>query len=157
MASSRRLRVIGVAEYVDIPAWNVRALAAKVDTGARTSALHVENVEELGRRRVRFDVRLNRRLPRQHVRVEATIVRRGRVRSTNGVVKPRLFVEVNVSIGGVRRKIELGLVDRRNMIYRMLLGRSALAGVFLVDPGRRFVLHKSRGTGSPRGEAADAC
>ena len=157
MASSRRLRVIGVAEYVDIPAWNVRALAAKVDTGARTSALHVENVEELGRRRVRFDVRLNRRLPREHVRVEATIVRRGRVRSTSGVVKPRLFVEVNVSIGGVRRKIELGLVDRRNMIYRMLLGRSALAGVFLVDPGRRFVLDKARTTGSPRREAADVC
>lgn len=150
--------MIGVAEYVDIPAWNVRALAAKVDTGARTSALHVENVEELGRRRVRFDVRLNRRLPREHVRVEATILRRGRVRSTSGVVKPRLFVAVNVSIGGVRRKIEVGLVDRRTMIYRMLLGRSALAGVFLVDPGRRFLLAKSRGSSSStRREAADAC
>jgi hypothetical protein len=158
VAASRRLRVIGVAEYVDIPAWNVRALAAKVDTGARTSALHVENVEELGRRRVRFDVRLNRKLPREHVRVEATISRRGRVRSTNGVVKPRLFVEVNVSIGGVRRKIEVGLVDRRNMIYRMLLGRSALARVFLVDPSRRFVLEKSRSaSASARREAADAC
>lgn len=157
MATPRRLRVIGVAEYVDIPAWNVRALAAKVDTGARTSALHVENVEELGRRRVRFDVRLNRKLPRERVRVEATILRRGRVRSTSGVVKPRLFVEVNVSIGGVRRKIELGLVDRRSMIYRMLLGRSALSGVFLVDPSRRFVLDKPRGAGSARREEADAC
>jgi hypothetical protein len=140
----RRPLVIGAAEFVDIPAWGVRGLAAKVDTGARTSALHVENVREMRGGRVRFDVRLHRRLPERRVTVEATIHRRGRVRSTNGQAEPRLFVAVGIRVGPVRKRVELGLVDRKNMIYRMLLGRSVLAGSFLVDVGRRFVLTHGR-------------
>ena len=141
---ARRPLVIGAAEFVDIPAWGVRGLPAKVDTGARTSALHVENVRELPRGRVRFDVRLHRRLPERRVTVEAAIQRRGRVRSTSGKSEPRLFVTVGIHVGTVRRRVELGLVDRKNMIYRMLLGRSALAGVFLVDAARRFLLTRER-------------
>ncbi|HEX6767507.1 MAG TPA: RimK/LysX family protein [Polyangiaceae bacterium] len=140
----RRPLVIGAAELVDIPAWGVRDLAAKVDTGARTSALHVENVRELPRGRVRFDVRLHRRHPERRVVVEAAILRRGRVRSTSGDAEPRLFVAVGIRLGPVRKRIELGLVDRKNMIYRMLLGRSALGGSFLVDAGRRFLLTRPR-------------
>jgi hypothetical protein len=156
LPESRRPKLIGAAEYVDIPAWKVHALAAKVDTGARTSALHVENVEELGGGRVRFDVRLNRRLPKESVRVEATISRRGRVRSTSGVVRPRLFVHAVIRVGGIRRRIELGLVDRSRMIFRMLLGRSALEGVFLIDPGRRFLLGE-RPRRRASGENISAC
>ena len=153
----RRPLVIGAAEFVDIPAWGVRGLAAKVDTGARTSALHVENVRELPRGRVRFDVRLHRRLPERRVTVEAAIRRRGRVRSSSGDAEPRLFVVVGICVGPVRKRVELGLVDRKNMIYRMLLGRSALAGSFLVDAGRRFLLARSRRP-LPRGEeAVDPC
>lgn len=143
---ARRHLVIGAAEFVDIPAWGVRELAAKVDTGARTSALHVENVRELPRGRVRFDVRLHRRHPEQRVAVEAAILRRGRVRSSSGDAEPRLFVAVGIRLGPVRKRIELGLVDRKNMIYRMLLGRSALHGSFLVDAGRRFLLTRPRAT-----------
>jgi len=136
--------LIGAAEFVDIPAWGVRALAAKVDTGARTSALHVENVRELPRRRVHFDVRLHHSRPERRVTVEAAIQRRGRVRSTTGTTESRLFVATVVRVGPVRKRVELGLVDRKNMIYRMLLGRSALSGSFLVDVGRRFLLARPR-------------
>jgi len=153
----RRPLVIGAAEFVDIPAWGVRGLAAKVDTGARTSALHVENVRELPRGRVRFDVRLHRRLPERRVTVEAAIHRRGRVRSTNGKAEPRLFVSVGIHVGPVRKRVELGLVDRKNMIYRMLLGRSALSGSFLVDAGRRFLLARSRASIQRAEEAAEPC
>ena len=139
VSSPRRPIVIGAAEYVDIPAWGVYRLAAKVDTGARTSALHVENVRTLPGGRVRFDVRLHRREPERRVAVEAHVHRKGRVRSTSGEAEPRLFVRVSVRVGGVKKRLELGLVDRRHMIYRMLLGRSALAGSFLVDAGRRFL------------------
>ena len=138
-ARSARDRVlIGAVEAVDIPAWGVRGLPAKVDTGARTSALHVERVEELAGGRVRFDVRLHPNDP-GCVRVNAVVRRRGRVRVASGAEKPRLFVVARVRLGDTTRSIEIGLVDRRRMLYRMLLGRSALAG-FLIDPSQRFVL-----------------
>ena len=151
----RRPLLIGAAEFVDIPGWGVRGLAAKVDTGARTSALHVENVRELRGGRVRFDVRLHRRLPERRVTVEAAIHRRGRVRSTSGQAEPRLFVAALIRVGPVRKRIELGLVDRKNMIYRMLLGRSALSGSFLVDAGRRYLLTRERLPAPRAGETAD--
>lgn len=131
--------VIGATELVSIPAWGVERLPAKIDTGARTSALHVEEVEELSGGRVRFDVRLKRRDPEARVRVEAAIVRRGRVRASNGRIQTRLFVSARIEIGDVARRVEIGLVDRRDMLYRMLLGRSALAGSFVVDPGKSYV------------------
>jgi hypothetical protein len=132
--------LIGAVEAVDIPAWGVRGLAAKVDTGARTSALHVEHIEELTGGRVRFDVRLHPSDPDSCVRVNAVVRRRGRVRVASGAERARLFVVARVRLGGVTRSIEIGLVDRRRMLYRMLLGRSALSGFFIVDPARRFVL-----------------
>ena len=69
--------VIGWAELVDIPEWNIARMRAKMDTGARTSALHVENIREVGHGRVRFDVRLHRRKLDRRVTVEAPILRRG--------------------------------------------------------------------------------
>jgi hypothetical protein len=136
--------VIGLAEYVDIPGWRIRGLRAKVDTGARSSALHVENLRELGRGRVRFDVRLHRLRSERRVTVEAPIARRARVRASTGVASTRIFVAVTVRIGTVVQEIELGLVDRANMLYRMLLGRMALSGYFLVDPSRRYLLTSTR-------------
>jgi len=133
--------VIGVTEYVDIPAWRILRLRAKIDTGARSSALHVENIRELGADRVRFDVRLSRSESQRRVTVEARIARRGQVRPSSGELTVRIFVAVKVRIGPVEREIELSLVDRGRMIFRMLIGRSALAHAFLVDPSRRYLLH----------------
>jgi hypothetical protein len=141
MQRSTRDRVlIGAVEAIDIPAWGVRGLAAKVDTGARTSALHVEHIEELPGGRVRFEVRLHPGEQAGRVRINAVVRRRGRVRVASGAEESRLFVVARVRLGETTRSIEIGLVDRGRMLYRMLLGRSALAGVFLVDPARRFVL-----------------
>jgi hypothetical protein len=134
--------VIGVTEYVDIPAWRILRLRAKIDTGARSSALHVENIRELGGGRVRFDVRLSRSESDRRVTVESLIARRGQVRPSSGEPEQRIFVAVKVRIGPVEREIELSLVDRGRMIFRMLIGRRALAHAFLVDPGRRYVLYK---------------
>jgi hypothetical protein len=126
---------IGWSEPVDLPEWGIRGLRAKVDTGARTSALHVENVEERPRGRVRFEVVLDRRREGR-VRVEARVRRRARVRSSTGQWTTRTFVATRLELGPLARDIEIGLVDREQMIHRMLLGRAALAGC-LVDPGRR--------------------
>lgn len=136
--------VIGWAEYVDIPEWNITRMRAKMDTGARTSALHVENIREVGHGRVRFDVRLHRRHLDRRVTVEAPIRRRGRVRPSSGVSQTRIFVVAHVRIGHIEQEIELSLVDRERMIFRMLIGRSALSHRFLVDVGKRYLLSKPK-------------
>jgi len=136
--------VIGWSELVDLPEWGVRRLRAKADTGARTSALHVENVEELPRGRVAFDIILDRRRRHRRIRVETRIRRRARVRSSTGHYTTRIFVSTWLRLGPVQREIEISLVDREGMLFRMLLGRSALAGAFVVDVARRRVLRDAR-------------
>jgi hypothetical protein len=133
-------RIIGVAEYVDFPDWGVRGLSARVDTGARTSALHVENLQLLPESRVRFEVRLRRDDSDARVWVETKVSRRSPVRSSTGQTETRIFVKAHVRLGGREQQIEVGLVDRRHMLYRMLLGRSALEGHFLVDVTKRYAL-----------------
>lgn len=158
LARNEPALIIGSAEFVDLPAWGIRRLRAKVDTGARSSALHVENIKEIDGGRVRFDVRLHRKKSDRRIHVIAHISRRGRVRSSSGQVELRLFVSTLLRMGPFEREVELSLVDREKMIYRMLLGRTALAHGFLVDPGRRYVLtHEvhgpkkaSRSTDEPR-------
>lgn len=153
-ARPRELRIIGAAEYVDFPDWGIRRLSARVDTGARTSALHVENVRELTGGRVRFDVRLRRDDPTARVSVEAKVSRRTAVRASTGDEAPRLFVKAFVRLGGVEQQIEVGLVDRRGMLFRMLLGRTALARRFLVDVTKRYALGAALGaTKSTKGKA----
>jgi hypothetical protein len=149
----RPLSIIGSAEYVDFPDWGIRGLSARVDTGARTSALHVENVRELPRSRVRFDVRLRRDDPTARVTVEAKVSRRTTVRSSTGDEAPRLFVKAYVRLGGIEQAIEVGLVDRTGMLFRMLLGRSALARRFLVDVTKRYALTTPAGATKAAGKA----
>jgi hypothetical protein len=140
--------VIGLAEYVDLPEWRVLRLRAKVDTGARSSALHVENLHELSRDRVRFDVRLHRNRPERRITIEARVVRRARVRSSTGWSEMRTFVATTLRIGTVLVEAEFGLVDRQRMVYRMLIGRTALGTRFLVDPSRRYLLDQVDGSRS---------
>ncbi len=136
--------LIGCNEYIDIPEWGIKRLRAKVDTGARTSALHVENIEELSRGRVRFDVVLHRLKRDRRVSVTTRIARRGRVRSSTGHYEMRIFVEAPVRIGPIEQEVEVSLVDRERMIFRMLLGRTALAGHFLIDPAHGQLLKPER-------------
>ncbi|MFN8549820.1 MAG: RimK/LysX family protein [Candidatus Eisenbacteria bacterium] len=137
-------RVVGWAEQVDIPAWNIRGLKAKVDTGARSSALHVENLQELPHGRVRFDVRLHRKKPDRRVTVESRVVRRARVRASSGQTENRIFVRTRIEIGPYSEEIELSLVSREKMIFRMLLGRSALRRPLLVDASRSYLLSRAK-------------
>lgn len=136
-AKRKPLVVIGWNERIDLPEWGVKRLRAKADTGARTSALHVENVKTLPRDRISFDVLLHRRVTNRRVRVVARISRRARVRSSTGEYSYRYFVRTLMRVGTVEREIEISLVDRSDMIFRMLLGRTALAGSFIVDPSHK--------------------
>src|SRR5262245_10726870 len=139
MADQRERQIVGWAEYVDFPEWGIRGLRAKSDTGARSSSLHVENLERLSGGRVAFDVVLGRKAEARRVRVTTRLARESAVKSSRGVPESRPFVSTVVRLGDHERRIELNLVDRGTMIHRMLLGRTALEG-FLVDVGHRYLL-----------------
>lgn len=131
--------VVGWSEYVALPEWGIQAVRAKMDTGARSSALHVDGVEEIGRGRVRFDVVIDLERSHRLSHVTARIRRRGRVRSSNGEWSTRLFVSTWLRLGPVEREVEFSLVDREKMTHRVLLGRTALEHVY-VDVSHRHLL-----------------
>jgi len=131
--------VIGWREWVAMPEWGIGRVRAKVDTGARTSAIHVSSIERLEGGRLRFEVVTRERPRRRAVTVEADHVREARVRASSGRAEVRPVVRTVVRIGGWEREIEMGLVCREGMLCRMLRGRRALRGL-LVDPVARDVL-----------------
>ena len=136
----------GWRELVDLPAWGITRLRAKLDTGARTSALHVAAVEETAPGHVTFEVVTSRRSDRR-VTVSAPVVRRTTVRSSHGR-STRWVVTTPLRLGPILREIEVTLVDRGKLLHRMLVGRTALVGI-LVDPSRRYVLTRPRGSPPP--------
>ena len=147
--------VIGWAERVDLPDWGIKRLRAKVDTGARSSALHVENIEELPRDQVSFDVIVNRAKRDRRIHVKTPIVRRGRVRSSTGHKTARFFVKTTLRLGPIEKEIEISLVDREKMIHRMLLGRSALSGPILIDVDRRMTTERAPKKRKPGARKSD--
>jgi hypothetical protein len=129
--SRREKHLIGRREVVSLPEWRVR-LRAKVDTGARTSALDVDEIMPRADGTVRFAVVL-RRDRTQRVFVEAQISRVANVRPSSGEKQSRYFVKTLLRLGSVKKLVEISLVPRHGMLCRMLLGRSALSGDFIVD------------------------
>ena len=143
--------IIGRREYVAFPEWGIKGVEAKIDTGARTSAIHVDNIRRLPGERVRFDVVLSRRKPDRRVQVEADLVRFTRVRSSTGHQQERFVVATKIRIGDIKRNIELSLVSRKQMLCRMLLGRTALSD-FLIDVDVKH-LHGVPKRQGPKGRA----
>ena len=136
--------MIGWRERVDLPEWGVRRIRAKIDTGARTSAIDVAQIEFLNDDRVRFEVVARTRPERVTKWIEADTVRESVVRPSSGERQRRVVCSTTMSIAGIEHEIELSLVCRRKMLCRMLIGRTALAGVFAVDPSRTYLLTPSR-------------
>lgn len=132
--------IIGWREYVDIPEWGVKRIRAKVDTGARTSSLHVEDVTLLKNERIRFFIITGSKTRPKRVKVVTQRLKRGKVKSSTGDRTHRWYVKVEIKIGRHRRNIVLNLTDRAGMNFRMLLGRTAIEDIFMVDAGRSFLL-----------------
>ena len=140
--------VVGWREPVALPDWGIAAIKTKIDTGARTSAIHVDNLVELPGDRVRFDVVVSAscgNLPATRMNVETDVVRISRVKPSTGERQERLVVRTRMKLGEVERDIELSLVSRHGMLCRLLLGRTALEG-FFVDPSHAKRLARPRGT-----------
>lgn len=138
------LEVIGWKESIDLPEWGIYNITAKTDTGARRSAIDVDDLVELPGHQVQFQVAADRRKDALKTTVVADIVHQTHVRSSNGQQHERYFVATTIQVGRVRRKIELSLTSRKHMLCRMLLGRLALDGAFLVDCSRSFLSRPNR-------------
>jgi hypothetical protein len=133
--------VLGWREWVALPDLGVARLRAKVDTGARSSALHVDahwRLIERGEPWVGFRLDLGRREPRV-VEAFAQVHDERDVVDSGGHRSRRVFLCTTLQLGGHVRAIELNLCDRRGMLFPMLLGRSALDGWCMVDPTRSFL------------------
>ena len=146
------LTIIGAVESADLPDLGIRNLPVRVDTGAATSALHVENLEEFkrgGRNWVSFDLHPDIHNVDLGVRITTPIKGRKKVKSSTADRELRIVIDTTLRLGSQEWTIQLTLANRAEMTYPMLLGRAAMAGRFLVDPGAEHLLApKSRGQGS---------
>lgn len=125
-----------------LPELGVDGIKTKVDTGARSSSLHAFGVERFRRKgvaMVRFAIHPLQRATRDMVRAEAEVVDQRTVTTSSGVRSLRWVISTEVELLGRRWPIEVTLTRRDDMGFRMLLGRQAIRGRFLVDPGRSFV------------------
>ena len=133
--------MLGWREWVALPTLGVSRLRAKVDSGARSSALHVDaqwRFSEGGAPWVGFRLTTGKAITRI-VEAQAPIFDEREVADSGGHRSLRIFLRTQLRLAGQSREIDINLTDRRGMLFPMLLGRTALADVFTVDPARSFI------------------
>ena len=136
------LATLGWREWIALPDLDVAHVKAKVDTGARSSSLHAEDIEIFqarGHVKVRFVVLPMQRSRSNAIECEAVLHDERYVKSSNGTRELRPVIRTPVRWGGEAWEIDLTLTSRDLMGFRMLLGREAIRRRYLVDTGRSFL------------------
>lgn len=135
--------VIGAIEVCHLPELSIVDLHTRVDTGAKTSSLHVDNIQRLkkdGRTWVVFDIHPDIYNVDTVVSCEAPLFDVRRIKSSNGKSEERYVIKTLLDLSGQQWPIEITLTDRSDMSYLMLLGREGMGDRVLVDPSQNFVL-----------------
>jgi hypothetical protein len=138
---THRSLVIGWREWVKLPDLGIQRVKAKIDTGARSSSLHAVDIETFERDSktfARFKVHPRQRSSKKTVVCEAEVLEIRQVKSSSGHAQERIVIVTTIEVLGDSWPIEVTLANRDEMGFRMLLGREATRGRFLVDAGRSF-------------------
>ncbi len=141
-ASKHSLPIIGWRERLILPDLGISGIKAKIDTGARSSALHAFDIQLFTRgcqEMVKFKVHPYQRNTEDTVITEAELLEHRNVRSSTGHHQLRPVIKTIVKLGNQQWPIELTLTNRDVMGFRMLLGRQAVRQRFLVDSGKSFI------------------
>ncbi|MAZ86813.1 MAG: ATP-dependent zinc protease [Cellvibrionaceae bacterium] len=135
--------IIGAIEVCHLPELSITDLHIRVDTGAKTSSLHVDNIQKLkknGRAWIAFDIHPDIHNVEKVVSCDAPLFDVRRIKSSNGKSEERYVIKSQLDMGGHQWPIEITLTDRSDMSYLMLLGREGLGDRVLVDPSQNFLL-----------------
>lgn len=139
-------KLVGWREWISLPQIGILAMQCKVDTGAKTSALHafkVDSFERDGETWVSFSVHLDETDLSKIQVCEAKVIDKRSVTDSGGNVSQRFFIETLLKIGESHYPIQVSLTDRDTMKFNMLLGRTALRkGHFIVDPSKSYLQGK---------------
>lgn len=140
------LPVLGWKEDASLPEWGIKRLRVKLDTGARTSAIHVSSMEVVGHHHLHGErlpvldlvIPLSRVNAERSARTRAKVLGYRSVRDTGANAELRPLVRTRLVCGPVDAEIDVTVTDRTGMIFRMILGRHALAGRAVVDPAQGY-------------------
>ena len=135
--------ILGSEEWCAFPELGLPAIKARVDSGAKTSALHAINIAPFKRdddNWVKFDINPIQNNLKTVIHCEAKLIDKRIVKSSSGYREQRYVIQTNIKIGNDTWLIEMTLTNRDSMGFRMLLGREAMSGRILVDPEQKYLL-----------------
>ena len=135
---------IGTLELCDLPDLGIEKMHVRVDTGAATSSLHVDNIEDFSKGKnqfVRFDLHPDIHNVDTIVRTTAPVEDKTTVKSSSADTEKRVVITTLIRMAGREWPIKVNLTDRSEMTYMMLLGREAMEGRVLVDPEFEYLLN----------------
>ena len=135
--------IIGNLELCNLPDLGIFDLEVRVDTGAKTSSIHVDNIRRFrkkGQLFVEFDLHPDIYNIEQTVKTSAPVVDSRQIKSSNGKSERRYVIKTLFAIGGLSWPIEITLTNRKEMSYLMLLGREGMGDRVYVDPSSAFTL-----------------
>ena len=138
----KRLPTIGWREWVALPQLGIAKIKAKVDTGARTSALHAFSLKpftENGKDKITFEIHPLQHNKNETITCVADVIDKREVTDSGGHTEERYVIITELVVAEQIWPIEITLTERENMLFRMLLGRSALRRHYVVNPARSFV------------------
>lgn len=142
MISFENKRLVGALELCNLPQLAIEKMNVRVDTGAATSSLHVDNLKEFDRNGeiwVSFDIHPDIHDVAQIVRSEAKVEDIRKVKSSTATKERRYVIQTQIVLADMQWTIQLTLTDRSSMTYLMLLGREAMAGRLIVDPSSEYL------------------
>jgi len=137
-----QLSIIGWRETLALPDLGVKIIKAKIDTGARTSALHAFNCQEFtqgNQTMIRFAVHPLQRDRNRTITAQAPLLEYRKITSSGGHSQIRPVIMTTAKLGEYQWRVELTLTNRDVMGFRMLLGRQAVKNRFLINPGKSFL------------------